>query len=106
MEHSKYGRASCVVFALVVACVVCATVLYATMPPPTGGGEFRGINNLARGMGIVALILGGMALSFVGCVLGMAGLMQKGEQNSNAATAGLSLNFLSGGALVLWWLFQ
>jgi hypothetical protein len=105
MDRSKLGRTSCLVFGLVLACLTTVAFLQATMPPPSGGGEFRGLNNLGRGMLMVALLLFSTALAPIGCALGMIGLMKQRE-NSNAATAGLALNFLAAGALILWWLSQ
>jgi hypothetical protein len=75
----------------------------ATLPAPTRGGEFRGVNTLGQTMlGFACMVLG-WGLTVFGFGLGIAGLMQQGE-TTKATQAGLALNLLAAGAGVMWFL--
>lgn len=101
---AKRGHASCLAFGLAVTCFVAVALLTTTMPPPTGGGEFRGLNNMGRVMAAMGLLMATWALSGVGCVLGILGLRQPGEKT--ASIVGVFLNALAAGALTLWFASQ
>lgn len=97
---TRRGRASCIVFGLVAASLAVAALIAVTMPAPTGGGEFRGVNDLGRVMAAMGLMLAAWALSVIGCVLGLLSLRQ--AETKRATVVGVLLNALAAGALTLW----
>lgn len=102
ISPAKRGQASCIVFGLAVMCVAVTVLLTATMPPPTGGGEFRGVNNVGRVFAALGLLMAAWGLSALGCVLAVLGLRQLAGKR--AAAFGLVANALVVGATTLWFM--
>ncbi len=90
--HSGYGKRSCGLFVAALTCLlgVAGACGYMAFAPPTGGGEFRGINHFAA-FCVAALCYSlAMLFSLLGLLSGLAGLRR--DQPRGLATAGALLN--------------
>src|SRR4051794_12940211 len=89
---THYGKWSCGIFATVLLCLagVVGSYLYTKFAPPSGAGEFRGMNHL--GAFFLLILFSGLALllSLPGLLLGVAGL--KRDRSQDLALAGTFLN--------------
>ena len=95
------GKASCIVFGLVVFCGLGVAVTHVTTPPAEVAGEWTGLNTLPWALALLLLAGAAWVLSLIGIFLGLAGLFRR-QQRRTTAVVGVILNGLVAVPIAVW----